>query len=68
MERLAQLIRWTGAATPDEHDARMEVWDDDLRSRWEERGYAEGREAGRREGRESAFQEIQFLSRKDSLR
>src|SRR5262249_57081913 len=58
MERLAQLIRWTGATTPEDHEARMEVWDDDLRRQWEDRGYAAGHEAGRREGRHLAFQEI----------
>src|SRR5262249_42041176 len=25
MDRLAQLIRWTNAATPEDHEARMEV-------------------------------------------
>src|SRR4051795_9183237 len=25
IERLAQLVRWTGAQTPDQHDERMEV-------------------------------------------
>jgi hypothetical protein len=68
MERLAQLIRWTGATTPEEHDARMEVWDDDLRRRWEECGYAAGVEAGRREGRDAVFHEIQLLSRTGPVR
>jgi hypothetical protein len=63
MERLAQLIWWTGAATPDEHDARMEVWDDSLRRQWEERGHAAGREAGRREGWDRALREIRLLLR-----
>jgi hypothetical protein len=49
MERLAQLIRWTGATTPEEHEARMEVWDDDVREQWFDRGYQEGLAAGRRE-------------------
>jgi hypothetical protein len=49
MERLAQLIRWTGAASPEEHEARMELWDDDLREQWYDRGYHEGQEAGRRD-------------------
>ena len=49
MERLAQLVRWTGAATPEEHEARMEVWDDGLRTQWFDRGYSEGIEAARRE-------------------
>jgi hypothetical protein len=49
MERLAQLVRWTGANTPEEHEARMDVWDDDVRDQWYDRGYQEGLEAGRRE-------------------
>jgi hypothetical protein len=49
MERLAQLVRWTGANTPEEHEARMEVWDDEVREQWFDRGYQEGLEAGRRE-------------------
>ena len=48
MDRLAQLIRWTGAATPEDHEARMEVWDDEIRERFFDRGYHEGHEAGRR--------------------
>jgi hypothetical protein len=49
MERLAQLVRWTGANTPEEHEARMDVWDDEVREQWFDRGYQEGLEAGRRE-------------------
>jgi hypothetical protein len=49
MERLAQLVRWTGATTPEEHEARMEVWDQEVREQWFDRGYHEGQEAGRRE-------------------
>jgi hypothetical protein len=49
LERLAQLIRWTGATTPAEHEDRMEAWDDELRAKWFDRGYAEGIEAARRE-------------------
>ena len=49
MERLAQLVRWTGATTPEEHEARMEVWDEEVREQWFDRGYHEGQEAGRRE-------------------
>ena len=49
MDRLAQLIRWTGAATPEDHETRMEVWDDEIRERFFDRGYREGHEAGRRE-------------------
>jgi hypothetical protein len=49
MERLAQLIRWMGASDPAEHEARMEVWDQEIREQWFDRGYHEGREARRRE-------------------
>jgi hypothetical protein len=43
MERLAQVIPWTGATTPGEHVARMEVWDEAVREQWFERGLAEAR-------------------------
>jgi hypothetical protein len=49
MDRLAQLIRWTGASNPEDHEARMEVWDDEIRDRFYDRGYHDGHEAGRRE-------------------
>jgi hypothetical protein len=49
MERLAQLIRWTGATTPEEHEARIEVWDEEIREQWSEKGYREGYEAGCRD-------------------
>lgn len=45
MERLAQLIRWNGATTPEDHEDRMEVWDAEIRERWEARGYEEGKRA-----------------------
>jgi len=48
MDRLAQLIRWTGATTPREHEDRMEVWDSEIAERHFDRGYSEGFEAGRR--------------------
>src|SRR6516165_1869052 len=38
MERLAQLIQWTGADDPAEHEARMEVWDEEIREQWFDRG------------------------------
>ena len=58
MERLAQLVRWTGAATPEVHEDRMQIWEDDLRQQWEDRGYEAGYAAGRREGRRLAFDEV----------
>ena len=42
MDRLSQLIRWTGAKTPEEHEDRMEVWDAEIREQWEARGFEEG--------------------------
>jgi hypothetical protein len=38
LERLAQLVRWTGAATPAEHVDRMEVWDSEIRQQWFDQG------------------------------
>jgi hypothetical protein len=55
MERLAQLIRWTNATTPEDHEARLEVWDEEIREQWFERGYQEGYEAGRREAVRDTF-------------
>ncbi len=49
MERLAQLIRWTGATTPEDHEVRMEVWEEEIREQWFDRGYHDGYEAGRRD-------------------
>ncbi len=49
LERLGQLVRWTGATTPEEHEARMEVWEEELREEWYENGFEEGRQAGHRE-------------------
>lgn len=57
MERLAQLVRWTGATTPEDHEARMEVWDDELREQWYERGYQDGVEAGRQDAARVRFEE-----------
>lgn len=39
IDRLSQLIRWTGATTGLEHDDRMEAWDREIRDTWERRGY-----------------------------
>ena len=30
LDRLAQLVRWTDASTPEDHDSRMEVWDGEI--------------------------------------
>ena len=68
MERLAQLVRWTGATTPEDHEARMEVWDEQLRQQWEDRGHAAGLEQGRREGRDLAFDEVICVLKKAPLR
>lgn len=39
MERLAQLVRWTGASTGQEHLDRMEVWDRKIRDEHYDRGW-----------------------------
>jgi hypothetical protein len=49
LERLAQLIRWTGASTPAEHEDRMDVWDADVRARWYDSGWSDGESAVRAE-------------------
>jgi len=50
MDELAQLVRWTQATTPDEHDSRKEAWDAEIRRSWEDIGYEEGRRSGCRCG------------------
>ena len=47
--RLAQLIRWSGAQSPDQHEERMEIWEDEIRAKWFDRGYDAGLEAARNE-------------------
>jgi hypothetical protein len=49
MSRIAQLIRWTGATTPEDHNDRMEVYEHELRERTYEQGYEDGRKDGCRE-------------------
>ena len=51
MDRLAQLISWTQARTPEDHEDRMEVWDAEIGDRYWDIGYHVGLEAGRRECR-----------------
>jgi hypothetical protein len=46
MERLAQLIRWTNASTPEDHETRMEVWEEEIRQQHFDRGFREGRIRG----------------------
>lgn len=41
LDELAQLVAWTGASTPSDHDDRMQVWDTDIRERHYDRGYAD---------------------------
>ena len=48
MARIAQLIRWTGATTPQEHLDRMEVWDAEIAESHFDRGYSEGYQASAR--------------------
>lgn len=55
LDRLAQLIRWTGARTPEDHEDRMEIYDRELRERHYDQGYQDGLEAARREARPTTF-------------
>jgi hypothetical protein len=50
LDRLAQLIRWTGAQTPDQHEERMEVWDEEIRAKWFDRGYETALEKAQTQG------------------
>jgi hypothetical protein len=47
MDELAVRIRMTDATTPEEYDARIEVYEDDIRAQWESRGYDAGLEVAR---------------------
>jgi hypothetical protein len=47
--RIAQLLGWSGARTPEDHEDRMELYDRELRDRHYDQGYQDGLEAGRRE-------------------
>jgi hypothetical protein len=49
LDRLAQLVRWTGATTPDHHEERMEIYDDELRAKWFDHGFDAGLQAARDE-------------------
>jgi hypothetical protein len=64
LDRLGQLVRWTGATTPEEHRDRLATWESEIQQRHFDRGYAEGLEAGRREGQDLAFQEIGLVLRR----
>ena len=46
MERLAQLVRWTGAESPQQHDDRMEVWEEEVRRQHYDQGFTAGRIRG----------------------
>jgi hypothetical protein len=48
IDRMAQLVHWTGATIPAEHDDRMEVYDRELRERHYQDGYADGHAAAMR--------------------
>jgi hypothetical protein len=49
LDRLCQLVLWTGATTPEEHVDRMDVWDSEIAARHYDRGYEDGIQAARRE-------------------
>jgi hypothetical protein len=45
MERISQLIRFTGAATPEQYEDRIEVLETEAREQWFDVGFAEGRDS-----------------------
>ena len=49
LDRLAQLVRWTGANSPDQHEERMEIWEDEIRAKWFDHGFEAGLQAARDE-------------------
>jgi hypothetical protein len=49
LDRLTQLVLWTGATSPEQHVDRMDVWDTEITARHYDRGYEDGIEAARRE-------------------
>jgi hypothetical protein len=49
LDRLTQLVLWTGAENPEAHRDRMEVWDSEIAARHYDRGYEDGIHAARRE-------------------
>ena len=49
LERVAQLIAWTRATSPDEYRDRLEIWDRQIADDHHQRGFAEGYEAARKE-------------------
>jgi hypothetical protein len=42
MERIARLLEWTGATTPQDHVERIAVWDEALQQSWFQDGYSAG--------------------------
>ncbi|MGP0067076.1 MAG: hypothetical protein ACLQGP_26215 [Isosphaeraceae bacterium] len=48
LDRIAQLVRWTGATSPQEHLDRLEIWDAEIAAQHFDRGYEAGLETGRR--------------------
>jgi hypothetical protein len=47
LSRLAELVRWTNAETPEDHEDRVEWWEAESRARDYDRGYQAGLDAAR---------------------
>jgi hypothetical protein len=45
LEDQAQLVRWTEATTPEDLEARLEVWNQDIRNQWYSLGFEDGKAA-----------------------
>src|SRR4051794_22617605 len=50
LERLGQLVRLTHATSPEEHDERIEILDDEIRAKWFDRGYDAALEKAQTQG------------------
>ena len=64
LDRLAQLVRWTGATTAVEHRDRLLALDENRDADLAAREWHEGYRAGRRDGRNLAFDEISLVLRR----
>jgi hypothetical protein len=49
MEELPVGVRWVKAETPEDYDARHEIFEQGARETWRRAGFEEGLAAGRRE-------------------
>jgi hypothetical protein len=66
LDRLAQLVTFTGAVTPRQHRDRMAAMEEGRDHQLEVTAYAAGYDHGRREGRDLAFDEITLVLKRSA--